>query len=72
MGFALYQAQIGRLHSSAKPLKGFSSASVVEIVSDHQGDTYRSIYTVKFHNASYVLHAFQKNSKRVLRHHKQK
>ena len=63
MGFALYQAQIGRMHGSAKPLKGFGGASVVEIVDDCQGDTYRAIYTVKFANAIYVLHAFQKKSK---------
>lgn len=63
MGFALYQAQIGRMHSSAKPLKGFGGASVVEIVDDHKGDTYRTVYAVKFDNAIYVLHAFQKKSK---------
>lgn len=63
MGFALYQAQIGRLPGSAKPLKGFGGASVVEIVDDYQGDTYRAVYTVKFDSAIYVLHAFQKKSK---------
>ncbi len=63
MGFALYQAQIGRVHGSAKPLKGFGGARVVEIVDDHQGDTYRTVYTVKFGSAIYVLHAFQKKSK---------
>lgn len=63
MGFALYQAQLGRMHSSAKPLKGFGGASVVEIVDDHKGDTYRTVYAVKFDNAIYVLHAFQKKSK---------
>lgn len=63
MGFALYQAQIGRMHNNAKPLKGFGGASVVEIVDDHQGDTYRTVYTVKFDSAVYVLHAFQKKSK---------
>ncbi len=52
MGFALYQAQIGRMHGSAKPLKGFGGASVVEIVDDHQGDTYRTVYTVKFDEQS--------------------
>ncbi|MBA4077008.1 MAG: addiction module toxin RelE [Cyanobacteria bacterium PR.023] len=67
MGFALYQAQIGRLHSCCKPMKGFGGASVVEIVDDHQGDTYRSIYTVKFENAIYVLHAFQKKSKQGIK-----
>jgi phage-related protein len=67
MGFALYQAQIGRMHGSAKPLKGFGGASVVEIVDDHQGDTYRAVYTVKFESAIYVLHAFQKKSKQGIK-----
>jgi len=64
MGFALYMAQIGRMHGSAKPLKGFGGAGVVEVVDDHQGDTYRAVYTVKFDSAVYVLHAFQKKSKK--------
>ena len=63
MGFALYQAQIGEKHTSAKPLKGFSGAGVLEIVTDHIGDTFRSVYTVRFPTAIYVLHAFQKKSK---------
>jgi phage-related protein len=67
MGFALYQAQIGRMHGSAKPLKGFGGAGVVEIVDDHQGDTYRAVYTVKFDSAIYVLHAFQKKSKKGIK-----
>jgi len=67
MGFALYQAQIGHLHTSAKPLKGFGGASVLEIVDDYQGDTYRAVYTVKFKNAIYVLHAFQKKSKKGIK-----
>jgi len=63
MGYALYQAQIGEKHGSAKPLKGFSGAGVLEIVTDHVGDTFRAVYTVKFATAIYVLHAFQKKSK---------
>jgi phage-related protein len=63
MGYALYQAQIGGKHTSAKPLKGFSGAGVLEIVTDHVGDTFRSVYTVRFPTAIYVLHAFQKKSK---------
>ena len=63
MGYALYQAQIGLKHSSAKPLKGFGGAGVIEIVADHVGDTFRAVYTVKFATAVYVLHAFQKKSK---------
>ena len=63
MGYALYQAQIGAKHGSAKPLKGFGGAGVLEIVADHVGDTFRAVYTVKFATAIYVLHAFQKKSK---------
>ena len=64
MGFALYQAQLGHKPSSAKPLAGFSGASVLEIVDDFQTDTYRTVFTVKFNDLIYVLHAFQKKSKR--------
>ena len=63
MGYALYQAQIGKKHANAKPLKGFGGAGVLEIVTDHVGDTFRAVYTVKFAHAIYVLHAFQKKSK---------
>ena len=66
MGFALRQAQWGGKHPDAKPLKGkaFTGSSVLEIVDDFDGDTYRAIYTVKFEDAVYVLHAFQKKSKK--------
>jgi phage-related protein len=64
MGFALYRVQLGKKHPQAKPLKGFKGASVIEIVEDFDGDTYRSVYTVKFEEIIYVLHAFQKKSKR--------
>jgi phage-related protein len=63
IGYALYFAQIGDKHPSAKPLKGFGSAGVLEVIEDHDGDTYRAVYTVKFSGAVYVLHAFQKESK---------
>ena len=63
MGYALFLAQTGKMHSDAKPLKGFGGAGVLEVVDDHQGDTYRAVYTVKFEEAVYVLHAFQKKSK---------
>ena len=56
-------AQQGGQHASTKPLKGFGGAGVVEIIDDHQGDTFRTVYTVKFAEAVYVLHAFQKKSK---------
>jgi phage-related protein len=64
MGYALYQAQLGRKAPSAKPLVGFGGASVLEIVEDFQTDTYRAVYSVKFSDLIYVLHAFQKKSKK--------
>jgi phage-related protein len=64
IGGALWEAQIGRKAPWAKPLKGFGGAGVVEIVDDHDGDTYRAVYTVRFAGIVYVLHAFQKKSKR--------
>jgi len=60
LGFALKVAQFGEKHEDAKPLRGFRGASVVEIVEDYDGDAYRAVYTVKFEEAVYVLHAFQK------------
>jgi phage-related protein len=62
VGFALYQAQMGDKHIDAKPLKNVA-AGVLEVVSDHRGDTFRTVYTVKLEKAVYVLHAFQKKSK---------
>ena len=63
IGYALYLAQLGGKHGSAKPLKGFGGAGVLEVVEDHDGDSYRAVYTVRFSEAVYVLHAFQKKSK---------
>ena len=64
MGYALDLAQQGKKHLAAKPLTGFGGAGVLEIVDDYDGDTYRVVYTVKFAGAIYVLHAFQKKSKK--------
>ena len=64
MGYALYLAQIGDKHPTAKPLKGFGSAGVLEIVDNYDGDTYRTVYTIKLAGVVYVLHAFQKKSKK--------
>lgn len=61
-GYALHLAQTGGKHTQAKPLKGFGGAGVLEVVEDYIGDTYRAVYTVKFGEAVYVLHAFQKKS----------
>jgi phage-related protein len=63
MGYALYVAQQGGKHDDAKPLKGFSGAGVLEIVSAHHGDAFRAMYTAQLAGAVYVLHAFQKKSK---------
>ena len=61
-GFALHEAQTGKKSAHAKPLQGFGSAGVLEIVEDRHGDTYRAVYTVKFGASVYVLHCFQKKS----------
>jgi len=61
-GYALHLAQTGRKHDQAKPLKGFGSAGILEVVEDFRRDTYRAVYTVKFGDAVYVLHCFQKKS----------
>jgi phage-related protein len=61
-GFALHLAQAGQQHSQAKPLKGFGSAGVLEVIEDHYGNTYRAVYTVKLAGTVYVLHCFQKKS----------
>ncbi|SAK76252.1 hypothetical protein AWB77_03544 [Caballeronia fortuita] len=61
-GFALHQAQTGRKHDHAKPLKGFGSAGVLEVVESTQDGAFRAVYTVKFVDAVYVLHCFQKKS----------
>lgn len=63
-GYALHLAQFGDKHIDAKPLKGFVGAKTLEVVEDHQGDTYRAVYTVKFAGFVYVLHCFQKKSKK--------
>ena len=62
-GFALFEAQKGGKHPDAKPLKGFSGAGVLEVVENHDGDTFRAVYTVRFKDVVYVLHCFQKKSK---------
>ena len=64
MGFALFLAQTGSKHVAARPLRGFGSAGVLEVVDDRAGDTYRAVYTVRFADAVYVLHAFRKKAKR--------
>jgi phage-related protein len=64
VGGGLWDAQLGLKAPFAKPLKGFGGGSVLEIVDDFDGNTYRAVYTIRFARAVYVLHAFQKKSKR--------
>ncbi len=61
-GFALHLAQSGQKHPDAKPLKGFGGAGVLEVVENYKTDTYRAVYTVRYTNAVYVVHCFQKKS----------
>jgi len=62
-GFAFRLAQMGEQDDAAKVLKGFGGAGVLEVVDDYAGNTYRAVYTVKFAEAVFVLHCFQKKSK---------
>ena len=64
---ALDLAQRGAKHPDAKPLKGFVGAGVLEVIEDYHTNTYRSVYTVRFGNAIYVLHCFQKSHLRELK-----
>lgn len=64
MGYGLFRAQEGGKHPDAKPLRGFHGAGVLEIIEEYDGDAYRGIYTVKLAGVVYVLHAFQKKSKK--------
>lgn len=63
IGYALHLAQLGGKHRDAKVLKGFGGAGVQEIIVDYNRDTYRAVYTVRFADRIYVLHAFKKKSK---------
>jgi phage-related protein len=64
MGYALFLAQMGERHATmAKTLKGFGGGSVIEIRQRDAGSAYRAIYTVRYADVVYVLHAFQKKSK---------
>src|SRR3954452_10927142 len=56
IGYALYAAQHGQIDPSAKPLRGFGGARVLEIIAQHSGDTWRAVYTVRYADAVYVLH----------------
>ncbi len=63
-GYSIHLAQLGDKALNAVPMVGFGSAKVLEVVINSDGDTFRAVYTVKFAKAVYVLHAFQKKSKK--------
>jgi len=67
LGYGLYLAQTGGKPPDAKPLKGFHGAGTLESIEDYRGDTYRAVYTVQFARKIYVLHVFQKKSKRGIK-----
>lgn len=62
VGYALWRAQLGEKHESAKALKGYGDAALLEVIEDYDRATYRAVYTVRFADAVYVLHCFQKKS----------
>ena len=64
MGVAINDAQNGEEHPAVKALKGFGGRSILEVVDDFDGDTYRAVYAVRFAGVIYVLHCFQKKSKK--------
>ena len=66
IGHALYRVQIGETPPSAKPMRGIESG-VFEIIDNYNTDTYRVVYAVKIGRSMYVLHCFQKKSKRGIR-----
>jgi phage-related protein len=63
MGYALWIAQSSGKHRDAKALRGFGGAGVLEIIEDYRGDTFRAVYTLKYADVVFMLHAFQKKSK---------
>lgn len=67
VGQALFEAQKGGKHASVKPLSGYGDASVLEVVVDYAGDTFRAVYTVRWPAGVHVLHVFQKKSKSGIR-----
>ena len=63
MGYGLGFVQRGRTPDGAKMMRGFGSG-VWELAEDNDGNTYRAVYCVRFAKAVYVLHCFQKKSKK--------
>lgn len=69
-GYALHLAQEGRKHDVARPLQGFGSAGVLEVVTSQQGDAFRAVYTVRLMSSmSYI--AFRRNRGKASVHRNQ-
>jgi phage-related protein len=64
VGSALRSAQLGAMHPKVKVLQGFDGAGVLEVIENDSGSTYRAVYTVRFGDVVFVLHVFQKKSKK--------
>ena len=62
IGFALSGVQLGELPYNAKPLKSLSGVQEIRVNFDN--DTYRAVYVVNLGKKIYVLHVFQKKSKK--------
>lgn len=66
IGYALYLAQKGGHYNKAKPFKGHGPG-VYEIAIEHDKNAYRSVYIVNISDTVYVVHCFQKKSKRGIK-----
>lgn len=66
-GQALNLAQHGLESVEAKALHGFGGRQVLELKESDEHGTYRAVYTVRIAEAVYVLHAFQKKSRRGIK-----
>lgn len=64
VGSALLDVQWGAVPTNAKPMKGFGGVTVMEISERYDTNTYRAVYTARLEGVVYVLHCFQKKSKR--------
>jgi len=65
MGHSLFVGQQGGKARNAKVLQGFGGSGMIELVEDHDGNTYRCVYTTKINDVIVVLHAFQKSKRGI-------
>lgn len=68
IGHALAFVQHGDRHEAVKVLRGFGGGGVLEVLEDDSDGTYRAVYTVKFAEAVFVLHCFQKRANAASQH----